>query len=111
ISLGLKQLSDNPWQKVKDELKVGDRVKGVISSITDYGLFIEVFKGVEGLVHISEISWTDRIHDLHQKFKVGQTIEALVVSLDVDNRRMSLSIKQLDKNPWESVNEQFKPGQ
>ena len=111
ISLGLKQLAENPWQKVKDELKVGDRIKGVISSITDYGLFVEVFKGVEGLIHISEISWTDRIHDLHQKFRVGQTIEALVVSLDVDNRRMSLSIKQLDKNPWESVNEQFKPGQ
>jgi small subunit ribosomal protein S1 len=111
ISLGLKQLSENPWQKVKDELKVGDRVTGTISSITDYGLFVEVFKGVEGLIHISEISWTDRINDLHQKFKVGQKIEAVVVSLDVDNRRMSLSIKQLDKNPWESVDEQFKPGQ
>ena len=68
-------------------------------------------KGVEGLVHISEVSWTDRITDLHDKFKVGQEIEVLVVSFDKENRRMSLSIKQLDKNPWEQVEEQFKVGQ
>lgn len=111
ISLGLKQLSDNPWQKVAETLKVGDKIKGKISSITDYGLFVEVQKGVEGLVHISEVSWTDRINDLAHKFKVGQEIEVLIVSLDAQNRRMSLSIKQLDKNPWESVNEQFKVGQ
>lgn len=111
ISLGLKQLSDNPWQKVAESLKVGDKIKGKISSITDYGLFVEVAKGVEGLVHISEISWTDRINDLASKFKVGQEIEVLVVSLDAQNRRMSLSIKQLEKNPWNSVNETFKVGQ
>ncbi len=111
ISLGLKQLSDNPWQKVADTIKVGDKIKGKISSITDYGLFVEIQRGVEGLVHISEVSWTDRINDLHTKFRVGQEIEVVVVSLDVANRRMSLSIKQLDKNPWDSVNEQFKVGQ
>lgn len=111
ISLGLKQLTDNPWEKVGKDLEVGSRVKGRISSITDYGLFVEIEKGVEGLVHISEISWTDRINDLHKKFKVGQEIEVLVVSLDKDNRRMSLSIKQLEKNPWESISEQFKTGQ
>jgi small subunit ribosomal protein S1 len=111
ISLGLKQLSENPWQQAAAQLKVGDRVKGKISSITDYGLFIEVMKGVEGLVHISEISWTDRITDLHKKFRVGEEIEVLIVSLDTDNRRMSLSIKQLEKNPWESITEQFKEGQ
>ncbi len=111
ISLGLKQLTENPWQQAAAKLKVGDRVKGKISSITDYGLFVEVMKGVEGLVHISEISWTDRITDLHKKFKVGEEIEVLVVSLDTENRRMSLSIKQLDKNPWETISEQFKVGQ
>ncbi|MCL4229707.1 30S ribosomal protein S1 [Candidatus Dependentiae bacterium] len=111
ISLGLKQLSENPWQQAAQKLKVGDRVTGKISSITDYGLFVEVMKGVEGLVHISEISWTDRIADLHKKFKVGDEIEVLIVSLDADNRRMSLSIKQLEKNPWESITEQFKEGQ
>lgn len=111
ISLGLKQLSGNPWEKVSEALKVGDKVKGKISSITDYGLFVEIQKGVEGLVHISEISWTDRINDLASKFKVGQEIEVLIVSLDKENRRMSLSIKQIDKNPWEAVDEQFKVGQ
>ena len=111
ISLGLKQLSDNPWQKVADTIKVGDKIKGKISSITDYGLFVEIQRGVEGLVHISEVSWTDRINDLNTKFRVGQEIEVVVVSLDVANRRMSLSVKQLEKNPWDSVNEQFKIGQ
>jgi small subunit ribosomal protein S1 len=111
ISLGLKQLTENPWEKVVDSLKVGSKIKGKISSITDYGLFVEIQKGIEGLVHISEVSWTDRINDLASKFKVGQDIEVLVVSLDKDNRRMSLSVKQLDKNPWESVAEQFKVGQ
>ena len=91
--------------------KLVHKIKGNISSITDYGLFVEVAKGVEGLVHISEISWTDRINDLHKKFKVGDEIEVLVVSLDKENRRMSLSIKQLEKNPWESIDEQFKVGQ
>lgn len=111
ISLGLKQLSTNPWDKASESLKVGEKVKGKISSITDYGLFVEIQKGVEGLVHISEVSWTDRIHDLHTKFKVGQEIEVLIVSLDKENRRMSLSIKQLEKNPWDLVDEQFKVGQ
>jgi small subunit ribosomal protein S1 len=111
ISLGLKQLTDNPWEKAAETLKVGQKIKGKIASITDYGLFVEVMKGVEGLVHISEVSWTDRINDLHGKFKVGQEIEVLVVSLDKENRRMSLSVKQLEKNPWEQVEEQFKVGQ
>jgi small subunit ribosomal protein S1 len=110
ISLGLKQLSGNPWEKISDKLKVGSRIKGRISSITDYGLFVEVEKGVEGLVHISEISWTDRITDLSKKFRVGDEIDVLVVSVDPTNRRMSLSIKQLDKNPWEAIDQQFKVG-
>ena len=75
------------------------------------GLFVEVAKGVEGLVHISEISWTDRINDLKDKYKVGDQIEVYIVSLDKENRRMSLSVKRLEKNPWESIGEQFKVGQ
>ena len=111
ISLGLKQLETNPWETVSNSIAIGSKIKGVISSITDYGLFVEVAKGVEGLVHISEISWSDRITDLHRHFKVGQEIEAVVVSLDKDNRRMSLSIKQLEKNPWDTIAEQFAVGQ
>ncbi len=111
ISLGLKQLNPNPWEQVKDKLKVGEKIKGRISSITDYGLFVEVAKDVEGLVHISEISWTDRIANLANRYKVGDEIEVLIVSLDEDNRRMSLSIKQLEKNPWNVVDKEFKVGQ
>lgn len=110
ISLGLKQLSDNPWKEMGEDLKVGSIVKGRISSITDYGLFVEIANGIEGLVHISEISWTDRIADLRDKFKVGQQVDVLVVSLDKENRRMSLSVKQLEKNPWDAIAEKFKIG-
>lgn len=111
ISLGLKQLEANPWETVSSSITLGSKIKGIISSITDYGLFVEVAKGVEGLVHISEISWSDRVNDLHKHYKVGQEIEAVVVSLDKENRRMSLSIKQLEKNPWDTVAEQFTVGQ
>lgn len=111
ISLGLKQLMPNPWEQLGQTLKVNDHVKGRISSITDYGLFVEVNKDIEGLVHISEISWTDRIADLKDRFHVNDEIEAIVVSLDIENRRMSLSIKRLEKNPWKVVGEQFTVGQ
>lgn len=111
ISLGMKQLTDNPWNQLPDSIVVGSKVTGKISSITDYGLFVEIQKGVEGLVHISEISWTDRIADLHKHYHVGDSIEALVVSLDKENRRMSLSVKQIQRNPWQEIGQQFKVGQ
>lgn len=111
ISLGMKQLEGNPWKDLPESIQVGSKVKGQVSSITDYGLFVKIAEGVEGLVHISEISWTDRIADLHKTYKVGDEIEVLVVSLDKENRRMSLSIKQMDKNPWDAIAEEFQPGQ
>lgn len=111
ISLGLKQLSSNPWEAIENSLIVGSPIKGKIASITDYGLFVEVAPNIEGLVHISEVSWTDRIENLHSLYKVGDAIEVLLVSFDKDNRRMSLSIKQLSKNPWDQVAEQFSVGQ
>lgn len=111
ISLGMKQLHGNPWGSLSNDITIGSIVKGTISSIADYGLFVTVTKGVEGLVHISEISWTERITDLHRHFHIGDTVEARVVSLDADNRRMSLSIKQLGKNPWDVVEESLKIGQ
>lgn len=111
ISLGLKQLESNPWQDIGENLKIGNTIKGKISSITDYGLFVEVAKDIEGLVHISEVSWTDRINNLSNRFSIADEIEVLIVSIDKENRRMSLSIKQLEKNPWEAVNEQFELGQ
>jgi small subunit ribosomal protein S1 len=111
ISLGMKQLSENPWAQLDPAIQIGSKIKGRISSITDYGLFVEVAKGVEGLVHISEISWTDRITDLSKHFNVSDEIEAVVVSLDKDNRRMSLSIKQLEKSPWDAAVDQFQVNQ
>lgn len=111
ISLGTKQLSDNPWQELSASIQAGSHIKGKISSITDYGLFVEVEKGVEGLIHISEISWTDRINDLNKHYAVNDIVDAVVISIDKDIRRMSLSIKQLEKNPWKAVEEEFKPGQ
>ena len=110
ISLGMKQLTENPWEHVENEYSVGSKVKGTISSIADYGLFVEVEKGVEGLVHISEISWTERINNLSKYFSVGQEIEAVVVALDKKNRRMSLSIKQLTDDPWKKVASNFTEG-
>ena len=111
ISLGLKQLDENPWEKLDASIEVGSRVSGRVSNIADYGLFIEVAKGVEALVHISEISWTDRISDLRRHYKIGDEVAAVVVSLDKENRRMSLSIKQLEKNPWDTLSEQYAVGQ
>jgi small subunit ribosomal protein S1 len=111
ISLGMKQLTENPWDKATEGLALGSKVKGKISSITDYGFFVEIQKGVEGLVHISEISWTDRIENLHKHFKVADEVEAVIVSIDKDNRRMSLSLKQMHDNPWKQVSNSFKIGQ
>lgn len=108
ISLGMKQLTPNPWENVDQKYPVSSRVKGRVSSITDYGLFVEVEKGVEGLVHISEISWTERIANLNKYFNVGDMVEAFVVALDKENRRMSLSVKQLKEDPWKTVAEKFK---
>ena len=110
ISLGMKQLTPNPWENVDQKYAIGTKLKGSISSITDYGLFIEVEKGIEGLVHISEISWTERINNLSKYFNVNNEIEAVVVGLDKDNRRMSLSVKQLREDPWKAVAASFKIG-
>lgn len=111
VSLGMKQLEENPWEELDSKITVGTKLKGKITSITDYGLFVEIAKGIEGLVHVSEISWTDRIEDLNKHFKVKDEIEVVVVSIDKENRRMSLSIKQLSKDPWVQVVEKFKEGQ
>ena len=110
ISLGIKQLFENPWAEIDKKYTVTSIIKGRISSITDYGLFVEIEKGVEGLVHISEISWTERITNLAKYYNVNDTIEVKVVALDKDNRRMSLSVKQLSQDPWKEVADKFETG-
>ncbi|MFC1894332.1 30S ribosomal protein S1 [Candidatus Dependentiae bacterium] len=110
ISLGIKQLETNPWEEIDKKYPVDTVIEGKISSITDYGLFVEIEKGVEGLVHISEISWTERINNLSKYYQVGEKVKVKIVSLDKNNRRMSLSIKQLAQDPWKSVGDKFKVG-
>ncbi len=90
---------ENPWEQIPASVQVGSKVKGKVSAITDYGLFVEVQKDVEGLVHISEVSGVDCISDLKKHYAIGDMVEALVISLDKENRRMSLSIKQLEQDP------------
>ncbi len=110
ISLGMKQLKSNPWEKIEEKYPVGTKVKGKVSSIADYGLFVEIEQGIEGLVHISEISWTERVHNLSKRYKVGDIVDVVISATDKENRRMSLSIKRLEEDPWEAAFEKLKPG-
>ena len=110
ISLGLKQLVDNPWESIPEKYKVGDIVKGEIVSIMNYGIFIELEKGIEGLIHISEVSWTKNVQNLQDSFKVGNSIESKVLFVDSDEQKISLGIKQLSEDPWSKISELVKVG-
>lgn len=100
VSLGLKQRFPDPWQDIETKYNSGLKVKGKVANILPYGVFVELEKGVEGLIHVSEISWTKRINNLRDMFAVGDTVEIQVLSVDKDSRRISLSLKQLEQNPW-----------
>ncbi len=110
ISLGLKQLVDNPWETIPDKYKVGDVVKGNIVSIMNYGIFIEIEKGIEGLIHISEISWTKNVQNLQDTYKVGDSIESKVLFVDAKEQKISLGIKQLSDDPWKTITDHVKIG-
>jgi small subunit ribosomal protein S1 len=110
ISLGMKQAQSNPWQTLKDRYEVGSRVTGRVRNLTDFGAFIEVEEGVDGLVHVSDISWSKRIKHPGEILKKGQEIEAVITSIDTENRRLSLSIKDLEPNAWERFVTTHKPG-
>ena len=110
IALGLKQLTAHPWEALSADLKVGDTVKGKVVAVADYGAFIEVEPGVEGLVHVSEMSWSPRLHSAQEFLKVGDEVEAVILTLDREARKMSLGIKQLTSNPWESIREKYPVG-
>ncbi|NBC24266.1 MAG: 30S ribosomal protein S1 [Bacteroidetes bacterium] len=103
ISLGLKQLQPHPWDVLPDDLKEGSTVKGKIVNIEDYGAFLEIMPGVEGLIHVSEVSWSNQPVNARDFFDLGQEFEAKIVTIDTEDRKMSLSIKQLQKDPWEEV--------
>jgi len=103
ISLSLKQLLPHPWEKIEDKLKIGDKVSGRVVSLTDYGAFIEIEKGIEGLIHISEMSWTQHISHPSQFVSMGQVVEAVILSLDKDEKKISLGMKQLTPDPWSDL--------
>ena len=110
IQLGLKQLNAHPWDALSAEIKVGDKVKGKVVVIADYGAFIEVAEGVEGLIHVSEMSWSTHLRSAQDFVKVGDTVEAVILTLDRDDRKMSLGIKQLTQDPWTDITAKYPVG-
>ena len=110
ISLGLKQLVENPWKTIPDKYSVGDIMTGKIVSIMNYGIFIELEKGIEGLIHISEISWTKNIQNLPDQYKVGDSLESKILFIDAKEQKISLGIKQLTQDPWNNISSQVSIG-
>ncbi len=110
ISLSLKKLLPHPWEDIDTKYKIGDKVSGRVVSLTDYGAFIEIEKGIEGLIHNSEMSWTQHIKHPSQVVAMGQVIEAIILSLDKDEKKISLGIKQLEPDPWESLMQKYPVG-
>ncbi|NUM88059.1 MAG: S1 RNA-binding domain-containing protein, partial [Bdellovibrionales bacterium] len=110
VSLGLKQVQDNPWDKVPEKYHVGDKVKGKVVSVKDYGAFIEIQDGVEGLIHVSEMSWTNKVKHPSKVLNPGDEVECQVLDIDTKNRRISLGLKQLESNPWDLLEQKFPIG-
>jgi small subunit ribosomal protein S1 len=110
ISLGLKQLQDHPWDKIGDQYEEGDVVEGKVVSITNYGAFVEIEKGIEGLVHISEMSWTRHIEHPSQMVSLGQVVDVKILNIDQEERKISLGMKQLEPDPWEGISDRYPAG-
>ncbi|MBQ3196842.1 MAG: 30S ribosomal protein S1 [Alistipes sp.] len=110
IALGLKQLTPHPWEALDSELKVGDKVTGKVVVMADYGAFVEIATGVEGLIHVSEMSWSQHLRSAQEFLKVGDDVEAVILTLDRDERKMSLGIKQLTPDPWEGIDTKYPVG-
>jgi small subunit ribosomal protein S1 len=110
IALGLKQLTPHPWEGLNAELKVGDKIKGKVVVINDYGAFVEIAAGVEGLVHVSEMSWSQHLRSAQEFVKIGQEIDVVVLTLDREERKMSLGMKQLTPDPWNMIMEKYAKG-
>ncbi len=107
ISLGMKQLVDNPWEKIAEKYNVGDTISGKVVSIMNYGIFIEIEKGIEGLIHISEVSWKKNVENLENTYNVGDNVDSKILSIDIEDQKISLGIKQLSEDPWEKVATKF----
>jgi len=111
ITVGLKQLTPHPWEKVEEKYPIGSRVRGRVTTLAEYGAFVELEKGIEGLIHISEMSWTKTIHHPAQILTVDQEVEAVVLNIDKENRRISLGLKQTQPDPWSLIDERYQVGQ
>jgi small subunit ribosomal protein S1 len=110
VSVSLKQLKTHPWARIEEKYPIGSRVKGKVKTLVDYGAFVEIEPGVEGLIHVSEMSWTKVIHHPSQMLKIGDIVEAIVLDIDRENRRISLGLKQTLPDPWSVVGEKYKVG-
>jgi len=110
ISLGLKQTMSNPWETLKEKYPVGTVIRGVVRNITNFGVFVGIEDGIDGLIHLSDISWTQKVKHPADVFKKGQEIEAMVLNVDVENEKFSLGVKQIEKNPWEEFTSKYGPG-
>jgi small subunit ribosomal protein S1 len=110
VSLGIKQLFPNPWDQAEEKYPAGTRITGRVESLKEYGAFVEVEEGMEGLIHVSEMSWTEKIKHPSQMLSVGDTVEAMILNVDVAKKRISLSIKQLEPNPWDTISERYPVG-
>jgi small subunit ribosomal protein S1 len=109
ISLGLKQTMSNPWEALREKYPVGTLIKGVVRNITNFGIFVGIEDGIDGLIHLSDISWTQKLKHPSDLFKKGQEIEAMVLNVDVENEKFSLGVKQIEKNPWEEFTNKYGP--
>jgi len=110
ISLGMKQIEPNPWSVIEERYPVGTRVRGQVRNITNFGIFIGLEEGIDGLVHVSDISWTEQIKHPSEKFKKGDDVEAVVLKIDKENEKFSLGIKQLQPNPWDDIMRRYPVG-
>ena len=110
VSLSLKQTTPNPWEKLREKYPVGTVVKGVVRNITNFGVFIGIEEKIDGLIHVSDISWKHRVTHPSEYFKKGQEVEAVVLNVDVENEKFSLGIKQIEKNPWDDLSQKYAPG-
>jgi small subunit ribosomal protein S1 len=110
ISLGLKQIQPDPWSQIEDEIPVGSKVKGEIRNLAAFGAFIELKEGVDGLIHVSDMSWTKKINHPSEVFKKGDQVECIVLAIDKEKRRISLSMKHLEDDPWESLPSEYPAG-
>src|SRR5580692_816916 len=110
ISLGLRQLEPNPWDEIEHKFTIGSRVKGKIRNMTAYGAFVELDEGIDGMIHVSDLSWTRKINHPSEVFKKGDEVEAEVIDIDKTNQRISLGIKQLTEDPWKTIDEKYKIG-